>query len=75
MSIDVVAAPVQNSVSGEKRRSILGSRTANLLRSFALALTGTGILLAVWWIGGWLVASNPATANFAGFAPAPASLR
>jgi NitT/TauT family transport system permease protein len=75
MSIDVVAAPVQNSVNGEERRPVLGARMTNLLRSFALGLIGTGILLVVWWVGGWLVASNPATANFAGFAPAPALAR
>jgi NitT/TauT family transport system permease protein len=32
-------------------------------------------MLAFWWIGGWLVASNPATVNFAGFAPAPTFAR
>jgi NitT/TauT family transport system permease protein len=40
-------------------------------RSFGLAFVGVAVLLAVWWLGGWIVASNPATANFAGFAPAP----
>jgi NitT/TauT family transport system permease protein len=38
-------------------------------------LIGVGLLLALWWLGGWLVASNPATVNFAGFAPAPALKR
>ena len=40
-------------------------------RSFGLALCGVAVLLAVWWLGGRIVASNPATANFAGFAPMP----
>jgi len=34
-------------------------------------VVGVSALLAVWWLGGWLIASNPATANFAGFAPGP----
>lgn len=36
------------------------------------AALGIGLLLALWWLGGWVIASNPATANFAGFAPGPA---
>lgn len=32
---------------------------------------GIGLLLAFWELGGWLISSNPETANFAGFAPAP----
>ncbi len=40
-------------------------------RSAGFALIGIGVMLIVWWIGGWIVASNPATMNFAGFAPAP----
>ena len=39
--------------------------------SAGFALIGIGVMLIVWWIGGWIVASNPATVNFAGFAPAP----
>ena len=34
-------------------------------------VVGVTALLAIWWVGGWLIASNPATANFAGFAPGP----
>jgi NitT/TauT family transport system permease protein len=40
-------------------------------RSAGFALIGIGVMLIVWWVGGWIVASNPATVNFAGFAPAP----
>jgi NitT/TauT family transport system permease protein len=32
-------------------------------------------LLAVWWLGGYLIASNPDTESFADFAPAPAFAR
>ena len=36
------------------------------------AVLGMASLLVFWWIGGLLVASNPNTASFADFAPAPA---
>ena len=35
-------------------------------------IVGIAVLLAVWWLGGWLIASNPDTESFADFAPAPA---
>lgn len=38
-------------------------------------LAGIAVLLAVWWLGGYLIASNPDTASFADFAPAPAFAR
>lgn len=41
----------------------------------ALASSGLAVLLLVWWIGGWIVANNPRTASFAGFAPAPTLAR
>ena len=40
-------------------------------RGAGFALIGLAVLLAVWWVGGKIIADNPATANFAGFAPAP----
>lgn len=47
-------------------------RATGRLRS--AALTGAGIvgLFLFWGLGGWLIASNPDTASFAGFAPLPA---
>ena len=46
-----------------------------ILRTFyqtiAPTFVGVGCLLAVWWVGGWLIASNPDTASFADFAPGP----
>ncbi|MFZ2099452.1 MAG: ABC transporter permease [Oricola sp.] len=41
-------------------------------QSAGFALLGMALLLALWWIGGLLVAGNPNTAAFAEFAPAPA---
>lgn len=32
-------------------------------------LLGLGLLLAVWWVGGYMIAKNPATQAFSGFAP------
>ncbi|GAA5264248.1 NitT/TauT family transport system permease protein [Acidiphilium sp. MT5] len=42
------------------------------LRNTLPALVGVMILLGIWWFGGVLLRTNPATRAFAGFAPAPA---
>lgn len=36
---------------------------------------GVSALLAVWWLGGWIVAANPDTATFSDFAPGPTLTR
>jgi NitT/TauT family transport system permease protein len=46
-------------------------RLGGAARSGGRALIGMGILFVLWWIGGRIVASNPATTNFADFAPIP----
>lgn len=46
-----------------------------LLSKLGYPLAGIAVLLAVWWLGGWAIASNPDTASFADFAPAPAFAR
>lgn len=33
---------------------------------------GISIMLLLWWLGGWAIASNPDTESFADFAPVPA---
>lgn len=33
---------------------------------------GVALLLGLWWLGGYIIASNPATSSFAGFGPGPA---
>lgn len=43
--------------------------------NLALSLSGVGLLLLLWWIGGVVVASNPDTSAFADFAPEPAFAR
>ncbi len=52
-------------------REQAATRFAALARSAAFGLFGLSVLLIIWWGGALLVASNPATANFADFAPAP----
>ncbi len=47
----------------------------SLMASLGYPLAGIAALIAVWWFGGWLIASNPDTASFADFAPAPAFAR
>jgi NitT/TauT family transport system permease protein len=46
-----------------------------MLSKFGYPAIGIIILLAVWWLGGWAIASNPDTESFADFAPAPAFAR
>jgi len=45
------------------------------LRNGGYSVIGVLGLLLVWWVGGWLIASNPDTESFAGFAPAPTFTR
>ena len=40
-------------------------------RALLPPLFGIALVLALWWTAGWLMAANPATASFAGFAPGP----
>lgn len=42
-----------------------------MVQNFLNATLGVLILLLVWWFGGVLIASDPDTEAFAGFAPAP----
>ena len=49
-----------------------GRDSAVQVVAFGLGIT---VLLAAWWLGGWLIASNPDTESFADFAPAPAFAR
>lgn len=44
---------------------------AGAVENILYALAGMALLLVLWWIGGWLVQSNPSLFAFADFAPAP----
>ena len=59
-----VSAPTNASPRGETQR-----RTS---RSPVFAVAGMAGLLALWWLGGVLIAANPRTAAFADFAPSHA---
>lgn len=45
---------------------------STLLTAVGYPAIGISVLLALWWFGGYLIASNPDTESFADFAPAPA---
>ncbi|WP_246662854.1 ABC transporter permease [Pseudolabrys sp. FHR47] len=68
MSLDLT---LDDAATAEPRGEAVGRRLAGGARGFSFVLLGIGVMLALWWLGGWIVASNPATANFADFAPAP----
>ena len=38
-------------------------------------IVGVSVLMFVWWLGGFIVASNPDTESFADFAPVPTLTR
>jgi NitT/TauT family transport system permease protein len=76
MTIEAVE-PLEQPLSS---KSLLGARqhlasAAGPLYSLTLTLAGVAGLLALWQLGGWLVASDARTAAFAGFAPLPALTR
>ncbi|WP_299878394.1 ABC transporter permease [uncultured Cocleimonas sp.] len=45
---------------------------STLLSQVGYPIAGIVILISIWWLGGWAIASNPDTESFADFAPAPA---
>jgi len=45
--------------------------TWNKVKGMGYPVLGIGILLAIWWFGGYLISSNPNTEAFAAFAPGP----
>ena len=46
-----------------------------MLSGVAYPVAGISVMLALWWLGGWMIESNPDTSSFADFAPAPAFSR
>lgn len=41
----------------------------------AYPVLGVAILLGLWWLGGYIIATNPSTSSFAGFGPGPAFIQ
>lgn len=70
MSMDV-AIDIEPAATPQRRSDQSAGRLAASARSLGFAAVGICVLLVAWWIGGFIVAHNPATVNFAGFAPAP----
>jgi NitT/TauT family transport system permease protein len=46
-----------------------------MLSTLGYPAVGMFVLLVIWWLGGWAIATNPDTESFADFAPAPAFSR
>ena len=69
MSMDVVIdiEPAET----PRRRNASEAGLVGAARSIGFAAIGICVLLIAWWIGGFVVAHNPSTVNFAGFAPVP----
>lgn len=63
-AIDPIATPDEG--MGTTARGFLA-----VVNAVGPTTVGVSCLLAVWWLGGWLIASNPDTASFADFAPGP----
>jgi NitT/TauT family transport system permease protein len=72
MSVGVIA---DDTGATQPRTDSAVGRISAAARSGGFVLVGIAMLLVIWWIGGWLIASSPATASFAGFAPAPTFAR
>lgn len=66
-----VAIDIEPAAPRRRRSDASAGRLAASARSLGFAAVGICVLLVAWWIGGFIVAHNPATVNFAGFAPAP----
>lgn len=45
------------------------------MSTLAYPVVGIAVMLALWWLGGYVIESNPDTSSFADFAPAPAFSR
>lgn len=71
MSVEATMLPMELKEASRPDRS--GQIKA--ARSLGYALLGMGLLLAFWWVGGYLIRNNPAMAAFADFAPGPALTR
>lgn len=65
------ASTTHTAVAATDARDRVRSGGRRRLRWLVDPLIGIAALLALWWLGGYLIASNPATASFASFAPGP----
>lgn len=66
------ATSVVAPVASRRRRGVQIGWLVQALQRAAYPALGIAVLLGLWWYGGHLIASNPATEAFAGFGPGPA---
>lgn len=71
MSVDATMVTMELEQAGQTDRSA----QIRAARSLGYALLGMGLLLACWWVGGYLIRNNPTMSAFADFAPGPALTR
>mgnify|MGYP000105317706 CR=1 FL=1 len=58
--------------AGERQSRWLANLLRGVSEKLGYPLLGIGLLLIIWWFGGYLIASNPSTQAFSGFAPGQA---
>lgn len=59
----------------EQKRFHLPKIAYGYSRQVLIPFFGVAVLLALWWLGGWLISINPDTASFSDFAPEPTFFR
>ena len=72
MTLETASGAETPEVANSTARSDVKAASWISMRSLGLTAGGLAGLFALWWLGGWLIARNPATASFAGLAPLPA---
>lgn len=55
----------------QQARKVWGTRLSGLVSWSVNPIIGMTALLAIWWVGGWLIRSDPNISSFSGFAPGP----
>ena len=70
MSLSLASAAAAEPSSDRRRSSRIALKAVGARAFYPVA--GLAALLGLWWLGGAIVASNPATRAFAGFGPGPA---
>lgn len=78
MSVEVAASKAPDVAAGGgigAARTPAAEALRARLTTIGLTLAGIAGLFVLWWIGGWLIASDPRTAAFSDFAPLPALKR
>ena len=56
---------------GQPGSGAAARNTRAAVRAVLPTIVGVSALLGIWWLGGWIIASNPDTASFSDFAPGP----